>query len=381
MNLQENILRIREVMGLVKEIIDVPKDSYLTMNIKNFSKYQEEVKQLLMDKLVNSDGDFVSFKNSVVVGYDENKTPILANDLQTDNRYLNYMVSMGSKKFNTLLYNIFTEYYGNEQATSNTKNKVAGCDPTNFKIVGPMVAQDDKSLINYWISQKGGKVFKIIFPEECKSELGFDNKTYVTVEPVENRVHFPKGVPEKLRGKGLGTLIYLEMIKKLGYITSSMGNSPEIKMVYYDIISNPKYEKEIMSLLIQKQVLIFDRNTTEDVKKIFNDFVSSKFTDKKSVRISSALKEILGDDFNNWYNNLEETPEKNIDDKIKKYEGQEPKGGDTVVDTTTGKIYSFNGEWEGKNGKQFQLSSDKFETLLLPSDQKNRFKVIHRAFN
>jgi hypothetical protein len=242
-----------------------------------------------------------------------------------------------------------------------------------------MVAQDDESLRNYWISQKGGKVFKIIFPEECKSELGDDNKTYVTLEPVENRVHFPKGVPEKLRGKGLGTLIYLAMIKKLGYITSSMGNSPEIKMVYQDIISNPKYEKEVMTLLLQKQVLIFDKNTTEDVKKIFNDFVSNKFTDKKSVRISPALKEILGQDYDNWYNSLWESSEKNIEDKIKKYEGEEPKGGDTVVDTTTGKIYSFNGEWEDKGKKQFQLSSDKYETLLLPSDQKNRFKVIHRS--
>ena len=153
MNLQENISRIKEMMGLVKETIDVPKDSYLTMNIKNFSKYKEEVKQLFMDKLANSNGDFVSFKNSVVVGYDENKTPILAGDLQTDNRYLNYMVSMGSKKFNTLLHNIFTEYYGNNQPTPNRKNKVAGCDPTNFKIVGPLVAQDEKSLMNYWVSQ------------------------------------------------------------------------------------------------------------------------------------------------------------------------------------------------------------------------------------
>lgn len=381
MNLQENILRIQEVMGLLKETIDVPVDSYITMNIKNFSKFKEEIKQLLMNKLVDSNGNFVNFKNSVVVGYDENKTPILSDDLQIDNRYLNYMVSMGYKKFNSLLHNIFTEYYGNNQPISNTKSQVTKCNPTNFKIVGPMVAQDDESLRNYWISQKGGKVFKIIFPEECKSELGDDNKTYVTLEPVENRVHFPKGVPEKLRGKGLGTLIYLVMIKKLGYITSSMGNSPEIKMVYQDIISNPKYEKEVMTLLLQKQVLIFDKNTTEDVKKIFNDFVSNKFTDKKSVRISSALKEILGQDYDNWYNSLEESSEKSIENKIKKYEGEEPKGGDTVVDTTTGKIYSFNGEWEDKGKKQFQLSSDKYETLLLPSDQKNRFKVIHRAFS
>lgn len=369
------------MMGIVKETIDVPADSYITMNIKNFSKFKDEVKQLLMNKLTNSNGNFVNFKNSVVIGYDENKTPILSDDLQIENRYLNYMVSMGSKKFNTLLHNIFTEYYGNNQPISNTKSKVATCNPTNFKIVGPMVAQDDKSLRNYWISQKGGQVFKIIFPEECKSELGDDNKTYITLEPIENRVHFPKGVPEKLRGKGLGTLIYLAMIKKLGYITSSMGNSPEIKMVYQDIISNPKYEKEVMTLLLQKQVLVFDRNTTEDVKKIFNDFVSNKFTDKKSVRISPALKEILGQDYDNWYNSLEETSGKSIEDKIKKYEGEEPKGGDTVVDTRTGKIYSFNGEWEEKGKKQFQLSSDKYETLLLPSDQKNRFKVIHRAFN
>ena len=127
--------------------------------------------------------------------------------------------------------------------------------------------------------------------------------------------------------------------------------------------------------------MIFDKNTQENVSQIFNDFVSDKFTDKKSVKISPALKEILGDNFNTWYESLEETPEKSIEDKIKKYEGLEPKGGDTVVDTTTNKIYSFNGEWEEKGDKKIQLSSDKFETLLLPATEKSRFKVIHRAFN
>jgi hypothetical protein len=49
------------------------------------------------------------------------------------------------------------------------------------------------------------------------------------------------------------------------------------------------------------------------------------------------------------------------------------------VDTTTNKIYSFNGEWEDKGKKLIQLSSDKFETLLLPAEEKRRFKVIHRS--
>lgn len=148
-------------------------------------------------------------------------------------------------------------------------------------------------------------------------------------------------------------------------------------MIYQDLLSNPSYQ--LMSLLLQKQVLVIDKNTTEDVKKIFNDFVEGKFTDKQSVRISPDLKEILGQDYTEWYNSLEEKPEMSIQEKIKKYEGQEPKDGDTVVDTSTGKIYSFYGEWEYDKKKRFQVGNEKFETLELPIEQKSRFKVIHRG--
>jgi len=378
MNLQENIQRIKEVMG-INETLDVPSDSYITMNIKNFPKYKKEISNLLQDKLQSSNGNFVEFKNSVVIDKDPFvKTPVLSKDLQNiDNKYLNYMISNGSKQFNSMLYSIFTDYYG-LSGKQKPKSEVVNCDPSNFKIIGPLVAQDDKSLMNYWVSQKGGKVYRIKLPDECSQELDVKDKTtYVTVEPIENRIHFPKGVPEKLRGKKLGTLIYLAMIRKLGYITSSMGSSAEIKMIYQDLLSNPDYN--LMSLLLQQQVLVVDKNISEDIKKIFNDFVSNKYTDKKSVRISPELKEKLGEDFTNWYDGLEENPEMSIEDKIKKYEGLEPKGGDTVVDTTTGKIYSFYGEWEYKGEKRFQVGNEKFEKLELPIEDKKRFKVIYRS--
>ena len=365
-------------MGL-QETIDVPSDSYITMNIKNFPAYKKEISNLLQDKLQSSNGDFVKFKNSVVTNKDPfANTPMLSKDLQNmDNKYLNYMISMGSKQFNSMLYSIFTDYYGLGQK-QKPKSEIVNCDPSNFKIIGPLVAQDEKSLMSYWVSQKGGRVYRIKLPDECAGQLDVkDRTTYVTVEPVENRIHFPKGVPEKLRGKKLGTLIYLAMIRKLGYITSSMGSSAEIKMIYQDLVSNPNYN--LMSLLLQQQVLVIDKNTTEDVTKIFNDFVSNKYTDKKSVRVSPELKKMLGETFTTWYESLEENPELTTDEKIKKYEGLDPKGGDTVVDTSTGKIYSFYGEWPYEGKIRFQVGNDKFEKMELPIEDKKRFKVIYRS--
>jgi hypothetical protein len=353
------------------------------MNIKNFEKYKDEISKLpqIQNKLNLSNEDFKKFKESVVIGYDQNKTPILSKDLDIDNRYLNYMTSMGYKKFNSLLYNIFSTHYGLKTKKEKVKSGTINCDPSNFEILGPLTAKDEKTLRNYYVNQKGGKVYRIKLPEECTSQMTSDERRiYVRVEPKENRIHFHEGVPERLRGKKLGTLIYLKMIQKLGYITSSMANSAEIKMVYEDLLTNPKYENDLMSLLLQKQVLIFDRNTKLDVKKIFNEFVLNKFTDKKSVKISPALKEKLGEDFTNWYNSLEQNPEDSIEDKINKYKGKEPKEGDTVVDTTTNKIYYLDHEYKDKEGKgEIRLSSDKFKTLLLPREEKKRFKVIHRA--
>jgi len=381
MNLKEQIYRMKSIMGL-KERVDIDNDSYITMNIKNFPKYKEELTNILRPKLESSNGDFVMFKNSVVKGKDENGTPILADDLNIDNRFVNYMVSMGLRKFNSLLHDIFSKFYNRSTEDNKNTSEIVNCDPSNFEILGPITAKDNKSLLSYWINEPGAKVYRIKLPDECSSQLTVEErKIYVTVEPRENRVHFPKGVPERLRGKKLGTLIYLAMIKKLGYITSSMGNSPEIKMVYQDLLSNEKYANDIMSLLLQKQVLIFDKNANLDFKKIFNEFVSNKFTDKSFVRISPALQEILGEDYTNWYNSLETTSEESISSKIEKYKDLEPKGGDTVVDTRTNKIYSFNGEWEQDGGKKMSLVSDKYESLLLPVKEKSNFKVIHRAFD
>ena len=389
MNLQENIQRIREMMGLVTEVVtDLPDDSYLTMNIKYFDKYTDELIKIFEPKLKESGGDFVKFKNSIVKGYGNYGEVILQDDIQVDNRYLNSLKADGKRAFNNFLKRAFEKYF-NTKLPDQRPNRVDGkvnCDPTNFEILGPMVAKGDKSLESYWISEPGAKVYKIKLPDECREQLSMEERNmYVTLEPRENRIHFPKGVPDKLRGKGLGTLIYLAMIKKLGYITSSMGNSAAIKMVYQDLVTNPKYENDLMTLLLQKQILIFDINTDLNVEEIFKNFVDKKYTDQKSVRASKSLIDRLGQVYYDWYNSLENETEETIQQKIEKYKDLEPSGGDEVFDKKTNKVWTFNGSWEekqkdGSMKKVIQLSNKDFGAMILPYEKISRFKVINRQF-
>jgi len=380
----KNIIRkiLREEI-IIKEVIDdLPQDSYITMNIKNYPKYKKDLEVLLKDKLDKSGKDFVKFKKSVVKGYDRFGMAILSDDLKGGDKFINTM-KHDKQTFESLLYNVFNSYHGIESKSKQSTASTVNCDPRNFKILGPLVEKGDESLKSFWVTEKGAKVFKIKLPDECSKQLTIDERNiYVTLEPTENRIHFPKGVPERLRGKKLGTLIYLAMLKKIGYITSSMGNSPEIKMVYQDLLTNPTYSNDIMSLLLQKQVILIDKNTSLDVKKLFNDFVKNKFTEKKYVRISNNLKKLLGEDYIKWYNSLGVTDENSIKDKIEKNKNLEPHGGDTVYDVKTKKVWSYDGHWDhkdNKNDKIIRLSNDNFETINVPYEYISNLKVIHRA--
>lgn len=389
MNLQENIQRIREMMGIVTEVVtDLPDDSYLTMNIKYFDKYTDELIKIFEPKLKESGGDFVKFKNSIVKGYGNYGEVILQDDIQVDNRYLNSLKADGKRAFNNFLKRAFEKYFNTklpDQRPNQVSDKV-GCDPTNFEILGPIVSTGDKSLESYLISEPGGKVYKIKLPDECREQLSMEERNmYVTLEPRENRIHFGKGVPDKLRGKGLGSLIYLAMIKKLGYITSSMANTAAIKMVYQDLVTNPKYENDLMTLLLQKQILIFDKNTDLNVEEIFKNFVDKKYTDKKSVRASKSLIDRLGQVYYDWYNNLENETQETIQQKIEKYKDLEPSGGDEVYDNKTNKIWTVNGSFEekqkdGSMKKVIQLTNKDFGAMIVPYDEISRFKVINRQF-
>ena len=72
---------------------------------------------------------------------------------------------------------------------------------------------------------------------------------------------------------------------------------------------------------------------------------------------------------------MEDQSESSIEQKIKDNEGLEPKGGDVVYDTETKQVYDFHGIHDG----QIQVGNEKYKTLLIPVEEKNRLKVIFRA--
>jgi len=372
--------QVKKLIGLRETLEKLPQDSYLQLNQRNLKKFKEELKIVFQPYFDMSNGDYITFRNFIVKKLDK-FSPKLQDYITVDNLYLNYLISMGGHMFNRGLYDIFKLYVPSENKKQAEKSPCLNdITEDSIKLVGPVVAQNEKDLRHRWVTQAGGRLYRIVLPDSCQVQLDPITRAglYITFEPTGNRIHFPVGIPEKLRGSGLGKLVYLKALQKLGFITSSLGSSPAAKMMYVDFLTDPKYTDRLMGLLLQKQLLIIDKTKKQDVLQIFKDFVNGKFTEQKYVEISPDLKNILGKEYDEWYNSLEGVDTSTL---IEKFKNREPKGGDTVVDTRDGKIYTFQGQWihdEGKpNAKEIiSLSGDKYKDKYIDASEKSNLKVI-----
>jgi len=380
MNLNENISRVKELMGIKETLEKLPQDSYVQMNVKNFRIYKKQLTETLKPYLDKSEGDFVKFKNLIVKKMDK-FNPVLQDYIPQDIPFLNNLVSGGGKVLNQGLYEIFKEYFNPSEKNKIDKNPcLNNLNLDTVRLVGPVTAKTDKDLENRWLRMAGGRLYRIVLPEECYSQLTPEERAalYVTIEPKENRIHFPSGVPSKFRGSGLGKLIYLKTIQKLGYITSSTASSPGVKMMYEDFLTNPEYKDMLLGLILQKQLLLIDKNTNLDIPQIFREFVDGKYTEQKYVEASPELKKILDKEWDDWYNQL---GEQDIPSLIVKYNDLEPKTGDTVVDTRDNKTYTMGYENVFDKGKPNEkkviwLSGEKYKDKYIDASEKNNLKVI-----
>lgn len=383
-----NLIRqiISESYDLREYIQNLPEDPYVSMNFKNFRTYEKELALALKDKLESSKGNFQKFLNSVIKKQDE-LNPVLHDDVSKDMAYLNNLVSGGLTTLKRGLFKIFDAYNNPKEKTGSSVPKQRNpcldrVSLNSIRLVGPVVAKTDKDLANKWLNMAGGKLYRVVLPDECQNQLSPLEKAalFITIEPQENRIHFPSGVPDQLRGAELGRLIYLKAIEKLGYITSSIASSAGVKTIYEDFIKNPEYKDRLYTLILQKQILIIDKDAKQDLISIFRGFVKGKYTEQKYVGASEGLKQDLGKVYSDWYDSLGKSDMKSL---IKKYEGIGPEVGDTVVDIRDNNTFTFGGQNTLNQGKPNErtyiwLSGDKFKDKYIDPSEKKHLRVIFR---
>jgi len=194
------------------------------------------------------------------------------------------------------------------------------------------------------------ETYQVIFPEDIKNYIinnfstnKLDYLIYINCESDNfNRLHFPgrmerwyrshnkrfgkdeqpqpykgrhgkwitdlfDGIPESLRGTGLGYAIYKEFIKFKGYVSSGSWSSTLSQSVWKKLST----DKDLFGILVNYEgqdgnIILFDRNYKGDIKKVCEDFMNSAKLGKlyrgqksnfrvKNIEIDMDLQKIISE--------------------------------------------------------------------------------------
>jgi hypothetical protein len=91
------------------------------------------------------------------------------------------------------------------------------------------------------------------------------NQITISTEGGLNRTHFPDGIPNSLKGLGLGYIIYEGFIRHLGYASSKIDASYEARKVWSRIAKDPDF----MGMISDNMILVF-RKDFENKEEVLN---------------------------------------------------------------------------------------------------------------
>jgi hypothetical protein len=132
-------------------------------------------------------------------------------------------------------------------------------------------------------------------------ETGVDNLlnniTIHTEGYPTNRIHFPSGLPDSLRGSGLGYIIYESFIKYLGWGSSQPNASSLAQVVWSKIVEDPDFYSFVIE--INNDTYVYAISKESDIKP--NNIVNSIL---QYYTAGGNVNLILGDDLKNDYPNL-----------------------------------------------------------------------------
>jgi len=144
--------------------------------------------------------------------------------------------------------------------------------------------------------------------DETSVDNLLDKITINTEGHPTNRIHFPSGIPDSLRGSGIGYIIYEAFIKYLRWGSSQPNASSLAQVVWSKLAEDPDFYSFVIEINNDTYVYAISKETALSVYKP-DDIVNSILQHYKS---GGNIKLILGDDLKNDYPNLVITSENPI---------------------------------------------------------------------
>ena len=112
-----------------------------------------------------------------------------------------------------------------------------------------------------------------------------------------NRIHFPSGIPDSLRGSGIGYIIYEAFIKSLGWGSSQPNASSLAQVVWSKLAEDPDFYSFVIKIKYDTYIFVISKESHEKPDKLVNSILQH-FQGGGNVEL------LLGDDLKNDYPNL-----------------------------------------------------------------------------
>jgi hypothetical protein len=155
-------------------------------------------------------------------------------------------------------------------------HKISGIDGISFEKITADYIHDEYHVI--FSDEFINTHFKSI-----KDNNNILSKIIITSEGLpKNRIHFSDGIPEELRGYGLGYLIYKSFIKFLGWASSTPSATPQARNIWEKIANDNEFYSIYFEGYFDPMIVSITRNKFDENKiiRIILDIVTRDFSNK-----------------------------------------------------------------------------------------------------
>lgn len=104
-----------------------------------------------------------------------------------------------------------------------------------------------------------------------------------------NRIHFLGGIPNQLKGTGLGYVIYKEFIKFLGWASSTSDSSESAMVIWSKLVNDPDFYSFLINGDEESKIFVIYKKTDKDIVDIVKSNIELSDIKIKSIKFEDEL--------------------------------------------------------------------------------------------